>query len=176
MIEIRPLEAGDFTALQAFFRRVPDGDRTFFKEDVLDPDVVARWPTASGARRILGVDGDTVCGSISIVRGTAWSSHVGELRLVVDPTYRGRGIGTQLARAGMLAGVEMGLKKLVVEASADQESTIVLFNRLGFEGEALLREHVCTHDGEYRDLIMLAHFVEGVWSELEAVGLADELG
>ena len=176
MIEIRPLDPGDLDALQAFFRRVPDGDRTFFKEDVLDPHVVAEWPAASTAQRILALDDGAVCGSISIVRGTAWSSHVGELRLVVDPAYRGRGIGTQLARAGMLAGVEMGLKKLVVEASAGQESTIALFNRLGFEGEALLRDHVCTQDGEKSDLIMLAHFVEGVWSELEVVGLADELG
>ena len=32
--------AGDRELISEFFRRVPEGDRTFFNEDVLDPDVV----------------------------------------------------------------------------------------------------------------------------------------
>ena len=34
-VEFRPVGAGDAEALSAFFARVPEGDRTFFKEDVL---------------------------------------------------------------------------------------------------------------------------------------------
>ena len=34
MMEIRQLEPGDREALERFLRRVPEGDRTFFKEDV----------------------------------------------------------------------------------------------------------------------------------------------
>ena len=176
MTEIRSLRDDDAEALLAFFRRVPEGDLTFYKQDVLDPRLIGAWMTNASSRRLVALDGDTVCGCIEVASGTAWSSHVGELRLVVDPAHRGRGVGVALARAGMVQALELGLRKLVVEAIADQEATIGLFNAIGFQGEALLRDHVRTHEGEYRDLIVLAHFVDDVWSEMQAVGLADELG
>ena len=33
-MEIRPLEPGDRGALEEFLKRIPEGDRTFFKEPV----------------------------------------------------------------------------------------------------------------------------------------------
>ena len=40
-MELRLLGPGDLDTLTSLFERVPEGDRTFFKEDVLDPEVVA---------------------------------------------------------------------------------------------------------------------------------------
>ena len=34
-VDIRPIAEPDAGALRAFFLRVPEGDRTFFREDVL---------------------------------------------------------------------------------------------------------------------------------------------
>jgi ribosomal protein S18 acetylase RimI-like enzyme len=96
---------------------------------------------------------------------------VGELRVVVDPTRRRTGVGRALARHGFLRGVENGLTKLVVEVVADQESAIGLFAALGFEAEALLRDHVRDTTGEFRDLIVMAHFVEAVWEQMRTVGI-----
>jgi RimJ/RimL family protein N-acetyltransferase len=172
-IEIDELGPEDREALLAFFRRIPEGDRTFFKENVFDPEAFEHW-LATG-HRLIARDGDRICGSLGIVPGTEWSSHVAEFRLVVDPDYRGRGVGRTLARSGMLKALQTGYTKLVVEAIADQESTIGLFNGLGFDGEALLRDHVRTRTGESRDLIVLAHFVDEVWAEMEAVGITEEL-
>ena len=42
-VEVRALERDDVDALRQFFARVPEGDRTFFREDVLQPGVVERW-------------------------------------------------------------------------------------------------------------------------------------
>ena len=42
-MDIRPIQPDDQAALIAFFHRMPEGDRTFFKEDVDDPDVLASW-------------------------------------------------------------------------------------------------------------------------------------
>ena len=47
---------------------------------------------------------------------------------------------------------------------------------LGFVGEALLRDHIRDRDGEFHDLVMLAHFVDGTWAGMDAIGLTDELG
>ena len=175
MTEIRPLEPRDEEALKRFFQRIPEGDRTFFKEDVTDPAVVAAW-TSPGAGRSIAVEGDTVVGSVALVPLTGWSSHVGELRVVVDPDHRGRRIGRDLARHAVLEALQLGLKKIVVEVVADQEPAIAMFRALGFDPEALLEDHIRDQTGELRDLMILAQVPEDAYAAMAAVGLAEEEG
>ena len=104
-----------------------------------------------------------------------WSSHVGEVRLVVDPGSRGRGLGRALARRAVLDAMDMGLAKLVVEVIADQEALIGMFRSLGFEPEALLIDHVRDRTGELRDLMVLANSVESQFAAMSAAGIVDSL-
>ena len=60
-MQIRLLEAGDETAVNAFLDRIPEGDRTFFKENVADPSVRGARVRPGTARR-LAVEGDAVAG------------------------------------------------------------------------------------------------------------------
>jgi ribosomal protein S18 acetylase RimI-like enzyme len=173
-MEIRPLEPADTPALERFLARVPEGDRTFFKEDVTDPEVIAWW-LRPGASRSLAVENGTVIGSVAVVPLQDWSSHVGELRVIVDPDHRRRGIGRALTRHGVLEAVRLGLTKIVVEVVADQEPAIAMFRSHGFDPEALLRDHVRDRSGELRDLMILAHSVEENAGSMATAGLADEL-
>jgi RimJ/RimL family protein N-acetyltransferase len=173
-MEIRPIEAGDGPALARFFERIPESDRTFLKEDLEDPHVLEQWVQPGAGRRIAIDDGEVV-GSVAVVPLVGWSSHVGEVRLVVDPSHRGRGLGQSLARQAVLEAVDMDLKKLVVEMIADQASLIAMFRRLGFEPEALLTDHVRDRSGETRDLIVLANSVDEQFAAMAAAGVADQL-
>ena len=174
MIEIRDLRPDDGDALLAFFRGIPEGDRTFFKENVDDPAVLAAW-VEPGAGRFIAVDGDTVVGSAAVVPLTGWSSHVGDLRVVVDPDHRGRGVGRALSQHAVLEALELGLKRLVVEVVADQESAITLFRSLGFDPEALLKDHVRDQSGAVRDLMILALSVEQSYGAMTTAGLAENV-
>jgi ribosomal protein S18 acetylase RimI-like enzyme len=116
-----------------------------------------------------------VLGYVAVVPLHGWSSHVGEVRVIVDPAYRGRGIGRALARRAVLEALELGLEKMVVEVVADQEPAIGMFRSLGFEPEALLVDHVRDRSGELRDLMVLAHSVEAQWAAIDLAGIADEL-
>ncbi len=174
MTQYRPIEPGDEPALARFFARIPEGDRTFLKEDVDDPGVVAAW-AAPGPGRAVAFDGGEVVGSVAVVPLHGWSSHVGEVRLVVDPERRGRGIGRGLARQAVVDAVDMGLAKLVVEVIADQTALIGMFRALGFEPEALLADHVRDRSGELRDLMVLANDVESQFASMAAAGITDQL-
>lgn len=169
-MQVRHLEPTDEQALKRFFARIPEGDRTFFKEDVDDREVVAKWTTPGDARSI-AVDGDVVVGSVAVARLRGWSSHVGEVRVIVDPAHRGRGIGRALARAAILYALELGLRKLV----AEEDSTIAMFRSLGFDPEALLTDHVRDQAGDPRDLLILAHDVDDSFRAMVTTGLADEV-
>lgn len=173
-MEIRSITTQDAAALARFFQRIPEADRTFLKEDVADPGVVEHWVAPDTARSI-AVDGGEVVGSVAVVALHGWSSHVGEIRLVVDPQQRGRGIGRALATQAVLDAVEIGLSKLVVEVISDQEALIAMFRGLGFEPEALLTDHVRDRAGQMRDLIVLANSVDEQFAALATAGLADQV-
>ena len=173
-MEYRPIEPGDEPALARFFARIPEGDRTFLKEDVEDPRVVAEW-SRPGAARVVALDGGEVVGSVAVVPLHGWSSHVGEVRLVVDPEQRGRGIGRELARHAVREAVQLGLSKLVVDVISDQAALIGMFRTLGFEPEALLADHVRDRSGELRDLMVLSQDVESQFASLATAGIAEQL-
>jgi ribosomal protein S18 acetylase RimI-like enzyme len=163
--------------LAEFFRALPEGDLTFVKEPLTDRGVVASWAGDEDggvpARRWVACDGEDVIGYVAVLPLTGWSSHVGELRLVVAPAARGRGVGASLAEHALRQAVEMGLAKLVVEVVAVQEGAIAMFNALGFRAEALLTDHIRDGRGELQDLVVLAHDVTAAASALETVGFDD---
>jgi len=163
-------------ALLRFFAGLPEADLTFIKEEVTDPETVRSWAagTAAGGRWV-AVDGDEVSGYVAVRPLPGWSDHVGEVRLVVAPSRRGSGLGRELARHALVAAVESGLSKLVVEVVAEQGAALSLFTELGFTGEALLVDHIRDRNGEMRDLMVLAHHVRDTWAGMDTVGVADEL-
>jgi L-amino acid N-acyltransferase YncA len=175
-LDLRPLAGDDLEALLAFFDRIPEGERTFFKEDV-DAAAVRRWldPDARG-RRVVAVSGGRIVGSVGVIRLRGWSDHVGEVRLVVDPACRHRGVGRALARRALLEAVDCGLRRLVVEVVSGQPGTLGMFEALGFRAEGLLYDHVRDHDGRLHDLIVLGHSVDDHWAAMSSAGIADALG
>jgi ribosomal protein S18 acetylase RimI-like enzyme len=174
-IEITRFAAADVDETWAFFQRVPEGDRTLVKEPVTELIVVEGWADDARAMRFVArADGDVV-GYVSVVPGVGWSRHVGELRLVVDPAVRRRGIGQRLARHALRVALEASLTKVVVEVVAVQDSTIALFTRLGFRAEALLEDQVQDPSGNYIDLIVLANRTDADWGLLATVGLDEQL-
>jgi L-amino acid N-acyltransferase YncA len=174
MMEIRHLTADDGAAVERFIDRIPEGDRTFFKEDVGDAEVIEAWKRP-GAARALAVDDGDVIGYAGVVPLHGWSNHVGEVRVIVDPGHRGRGVGRALARQAVVDALRLGLTKMIVEVTAEQEATVSMFRSLGFDPEALLVDHVRDKAGELHDLLILAHSVEGASAALRVSGIHTEL-
>ena len=179
---IEPLGPERCDALLTFFAALPEGDLTFIREEVTDPDTVRSWASGPGSGgRWVAVDdggdgGDEVTGYVAVRPLPGWSDHVGELRLVVDPSRRGAGLGRELARRAVAEAIGSGLTKLVVEVVAEQGAALALFTELGFTGEALLVDHIRDRNGELRDLLVLAHHVGRTWSGMDTLGLPEALG
>jgi ribosomal protein S18 acetylase RimI-like enzyme len=176
-VDVVRLDAGRLPALREFLHGLPEQDLTFIKEDVRDDTVLDGWcRQGSSARRWVAVDQAGVVALVMIVPLHGWSSHVGELRLVVDPAARRQGLGAALARHALREAADMGLAKVVVEVVAAQTGAVQMFTDLGFRGEALLTCHIRDRGGELRDLLVLAHDVSEEWSTLASLGVEDELG
>jgi len=175
-MELRAPAAGDLDALMDFFERVPESERTFFKEPVLDRSTVESWLSSERGRRGIAFEGDCVAGYVAVVPLAGWSDHVGEVRLVVDPERRERGLGRALARWALLQALDCELSKLFVAVVAEQDRAEAMFGALGFHAEGLLRDHVRVRNGELRDLVLLAHPVDDQRSAMETAGIDDAIG
>lgn len=175
MSELKKIGPEDVDAVAQFLEGMPEGDRTFFKEPI-DADTVTRWCTEERSARWLLMEDGRPAAMLSIIPGAAWSSHVGELRMVVGPDFRRRGLGRRLARLGLTEAVRLGLQKIVVEVVADKEGDIEMFTSIGFRPEALLQNQIRDRNGELRDLVLLSHEVSEVGASMDMLGFGEAVG
>lgn len=101
-VRLRPMTAQDGEPLRAFFARIPEDERFLLKDDVTSPAVIQGWCSALDYDRALPLlaeaDGRVVANAVLIRHRGGWLGQAAEIRVVVDPAYRGRGLGVTLMR------------------------------------------------------------------------------
>ena len=177
-VTLRLMEAGDGDAVLAFARALPDHDLLFLRRDITQPEQVETWVQrieTGVTTSLLVLDGDdSIAGYATVDRNDLpWSQHVAELRVLVGPTLRGRGIGRLLTEEAFRIALGMGVDKIIGQMTVDQHEAIAVFRSLGFQPEALLRDHVKDRAGEKHDLVILSHDVAAAQRTMAAVGVLD---
>lgn len=175
--QVRELSREDVPAVRDFFAKMPAEDRTFFYQDVDDPAVIEAWSADERrVRRCATDDEGRLLALAALQPGVDWTSHVAELVLLVSPEARGQHLGRTLARAMLVEAVQRGFLKVTVMIAADNTRAIDMFTKLGFDGEALLRDQLRNPvDGSLRDAVVLAHLVHETWSSMSSAGFEDAL-
>lgn len=158
-VVFRTMGSRDREAVYAFFRRIPEEDRKFLKEDVSKPEVIDGWFEEINYARVLPllaeVDGQVVADATLHRRPAGWLRHVGEIRLVVDPAYRRKGLGAHLVEELVQIAIEEGLEKLYAEVIAEERAAIKALERFGFQRVAVIPGLVKDQAGAPRDLVIL---------------------
>lgn len=174
-VAIRRLRPEDMDAMLRFARSLPEHDLLFLSRDLKHRKVVEAWLEAIEDGFIdsyLAEDGDAVVGTCALVRDPlGWSTHVGEVRLLVSPQLRGQGVGRRLLAEMFAAAEQRELKKLVAQMTPDQRGAIQLFEEHGFRGEAMLKDHVLDRHGLLHDLVILSLDMAQAASRAEAFGV-----
>jgi L-amino acid N-acyltransferase YncA len=162
-VTLRPLIPQDRAKIGEFFEHVPEEDRAFLKEDLLNRYEVEVWLDGIDIDRetvIVAVAGQRIIGTAVLQRQRhGWSRHVGEIRIVADPTFRRRGLGYTLAHAIMDLAQQTGLEKLLAEMVSDRPEPIRVFKRLGFKTEATFNDQVKDRHGSTHDLLVMAYYM-----------------
>lgn len=179
-VEIWPMTADDAPALLTFYRSLPPEDLLYLREDVTTPESMTRWvesiESEQGWHLLAGYEGRIIADGELDHQFYGWSRHVGELRLVVDPAFRGSGLSILIAREVLAQAADEDLHKVMVQMTVDQHAVIHMCKKLGFRHEAILTEHVQDQHGQLRDLVIMGYFIKDFLGHYNLQGSVDTGG
>lgn len=159
-IDLRRMTPSDQGAVLAFARSVPRHDLLFMPRDITEEKVTNAWSEANERghiHTILAFEGEAVVGCAGLFTDPhSWSPHVGELRVLVSPDSRHKGLGRVLIQETFIQALALDLKKLIAQMTVDQAGAIAIFEELGFRGEALLKDHVLDDEKIGHDIVILS--------------------
>jgi RimJ/RimL family protein N-acetyltransferase len=174
-VEVRLMNCADEAAILEFARALVPHDLLFMRRNISEPKVVAAWvkeAQAGNLTTLLAIRQGRIVGCIAIVRDElSWSPHVGELRLIVAPQLRGKGLGRALTQLSFAVALGLGLEKLMAYMTVDQRGAIAVFEGLGFVPEAVLRDHVKDLKNVKHDVAVLAMDVVKYFGRMQALGV-----
>ena len=173
-IAVRPPARADAPALARFAAAMPPHDLLFLARDIREPKVLEAWLTAherSEIASLVALAGGEVVATIAALSDRfSWSPHVWDVRLLVAPDWRGKGLGRKLLYQIVTDAIAAGAGKLTARMTPDQAGAITLFEEAGFRAEAMLLGHVRATDGSLHDLAVLSLDPAGAAARREAFG------
>jgi N-acetylglutamate synthase-like GNAT family acetyltransferase len=180
-VRLALMTALDIDAVHTFAASLPAHDLLFLRRDITHPKVQSAWVDEITSGNIISLlawrdaPGPTaVLGCGALVRDPlSFSPHVGEVRVLVSPEGRARGLGRLLIQECFLLALDLGLDKLTAQMTTDQQSAVNLFQEMGFATEAVLKNHVQDRDGVRHDLVVLCQDVPRFLATMDAYGLTD---
>jgi len=137
-VTIRPFAAGDIDAVFEFFRRLPE-DYVRCAWDRIDRrSTIERWATDldyEKALPLLALDGTRVVADATLhYRSGGPLRRVGRIKWLIDPEYRGVGLGTVFVNDFIAVARENGLRHLTCMLICDlEEDAIATLKSMGFE-------------------------------------------
>ena len=168
-VTFRLMAAADRDRVLAFTRTLPEESLLFLRSDITRAEVIDLWIRQIESGRTVTVLAETsgvgpsgrVIGYCSLHKSDIlWSRHLGEIRLLVAPEYRGKGVGGLLIRQIFAQAKDTDLLKLVANMMSTQRDAQSLFHHLGFIPEAMLHDWAIDRNGRTHDLITMSREVE----------------
>jgi RimJ/RimL family protein N-acetyltransferase len=149
---VRPARAGDARAMAELFAAVAGERDGIATEPPVDIGERAALFARSAAGSVVAVAGDRIVGMLHV----EVSRHgFGELGMLVDRGWRGRGVGSALVRAAIDWARRQRLHKLCLEVFAHNTAAIALYRKSGFAEEGRRARQYRRASGELWDSIVM---------------------
>ncbi len=175
-VSVRPMQDDDLQRSWRFFLDLPADDLQMLRMDVTDlANVRIRMEPSPEVDywRLIALCGDRVVGDATLSQPRyGWRRHTAEVRSIVAPASRGRGLGTCLLRELFQEATRRRVERLCMMIVPEQTGARHIAERLGFRHELTLPDHRRTLDGQLHDVMVLTVSLQDLWRRLEDAMLA----
>lgn len=159
-ILIRPFSGNDVDALYDFFQRLPEETRRFAWDRIDDRALVEAWGQNLDYHKafpLLALDGQRVVADATLHRRDGGPlRRVGRIKWLIDPDFRGQGLGTLLVNHFIDSARDNGLRHLTCMLIRDTEAdAIETLERLGFASAYTVPGYATDPDGNPHDMVKL---------------------
>lgn len=158
-VTLRPFTDKDADNLFAFFQRVPESMRRLSWDRIERRATVDRWAQNLDYERVvplLALDGTQVVADATLhYRDAGPLRRVGRIKWLIDPEYRGAGIGTAAITTFIEMARQNGLRKLTCMLVADLEAdAVTTLKKMGFV-DYRIPDYGTDPDGNQIDMVKL---------------------
>lgn len=156
---VRPFTANDIDPLYDFFMRLPDEVRRFAWDRIDNRSLVESWGNELDYARVLPLlawDGRKIVADATLHRRDSSPLRlVGRVKWLIDPDYRGAGLGTALVNDFIDIARADGLRHLTCMLISDSEAdAVATLKNLGFDGYTI-PGYGTDPDGNQHDMIKM---------------------
>jgi hypothetical protein len=170
-VDLAWFQEEDRDALLAFYRSLPKEDRLYLRDDVTNQLLLDRLIEQMHDGLVLMVvarHGAKIVGeSTQHFIHHGWSRHVSELRPLLRKEYEGYGIFEAMVREHIEVASELGLDKVVVRLLHIQKERKRMLETIGFEQEAVLKDHATDLEGKRHNMVIMSNYVSELWRRME---------
>ena len=156
---LRPMVRTDRKQLGEFFARLTPSVLQYVRNDVTDPKVIDRWFDQLDYERVfplLGLKDEQIVSNASLHRvAYGWRKHLGTIRIVVEPTFHEKGLGTLMINELVDLALEFGLEKLMVEFPLKAHGALAMFKKAGFSPRGVIDGLMKGRHGEDIDIVIM---------------------
>ncbi len=156
---LRPFTQKDVRQLYEFFQRLPIEYRRFAWDPIDNPAIIEQWGREidySKAFPLLALDGNRIVADATLHRVQGGPLRlVGRIKWMLDPQFRGVGLGTALVTHFIDVARERGLRHLNCMVISDLEADAVkTLHELGFQSY-VIPQYGTDPDGNQHDMTKL---------------------
>lgn len=164
-VSFRLMTPDDRDEVLEFVNSLPTQDLYYLMHDIRKSAEMDRW--IEGIREhivttVLAESHGRLLGYGSLSSGhLQWTRHLGEIRMMVAPDMRSKGLGKLLAKEVFAVAHDLGLRRIVARLTSKQTPARYLFQHLGFHIEAMLADCILDNEGHTEDLLVMSYDVTG---------------
>jgi len=150
--EVRPVRYEDARAMAELLAAVAEERDGIATEPPVDVDAHAQRFAAASGRSLAAFAGGALIGMIQVSESRLG---VGELAMLVERRWRGRGVGSALVARAIDRARNEGLHKLSLDVFPHNAAAIALYRKFGFVEEGRRIGHFRRANGEVWDSIVM---------------------
>ena len=165
-VNVKELDDDDTDMVLSFLKEIPAGDMIIYRGDVCEQENPGEWFIDKSKEKlfqIISISEEKVIGIGTLHKEGIYWQNSAELKILIDPKYRGKGLGSIMFNLLLQHGLKNKIQKIIVRYLAGNENFIKILRHYNFQPESLLNQYILDDENHYKDLI-IASFNLDEWN------------